>query len=49
MPAVPPTCHENPFFGVNMVALTICVPNGCFDSYWMHPVFGKFNIEELTD
>lgn len=49
MPAVPPTCHENPFLGVNVVALTICVPKGCFDSYWMHPVFGKFNIEEITD
>ena len=46
MPKVPPTCKENAFKGINMVALTLVVPKGSHDSYWLHPVFGKFRIEE---
>jgi hypothetical protein len=47
MPDVPPTCEEKAFEGVNKVAMTLVVPSGCYDSYWMHPVFGKFKIEEM--
>ena len=47
MPMVPPSCHDDPFYGINKAALTIVVPKGSFDSYWMHPVFGKFNLEEM--
>ena len=49
MPVVPPTCKEGAFLGVNLTALTLVVPKGCYDSYWLHPVFGKFNIEELSE
>ena len=49
MPAVPPTCAENAFKGVNLVAMTLVVPKGTHDSYWLHPVFGKFNIEEMDE
>ena len=47
MPIVPPSCTENVFKGVNIIALTLVVPKGAHDSYWLHPVFGKFNIEEM--
>ena len=49
MPAVPPTCKEDAFKGVNKVTLTLVVPKGAHDSYWLHPVFGKFNIEEMDE
>lgn len=49
MPSVPPTCQEDAFKGVNMVVMTLVVPKGSHDSYWLHPVYGKFNIEEITD
>jgi len=49
MPSVPPTCQEDAFKGVNMVAMTLIVPKGSHDSYWLHPVYGKFNIKEITD
>jgi len=47
MPIVPPSCKEDAFKGVNKVILTLVVPKGTHDSYWLHPVFGKFNIEEM--
>lgn len=47
MPVVPPTCEEGAFRGVNLTALTFAIPKGSYDSYWLHPVFGKLNIEEL--
>ena len=49
MPAVPPTCKGDAFKGVNKVTLTLVVPKGAHDSYWLHPVFGKFNIEEMDE
>ena len=49
MPTVPPTCKENAFKGVNIIALTLVVPKGSHNSYWLHPVFGKFNIEEMDE
>ena len=49
MPTVPPTCKENAFKGVNIIALTLVVPKGSQNSYWLHPVFGKFNIEEMDE
>ena len=49
MPTVPPTCKESAFKGVNKVSLTLVVPKGAYDSYWIHPVFGKFNIEEIAE
>ena len=49
MPIVPPTCKEDAFKGVNKVTLTLVVPKGAHDSYWLHPVFGKFNIEEMDE
>ena len=49
MPAVPPSCTEDAFRGVNLIALTLVVPKGSHDSYWSHPVYGKFNIEEMQD
>ena len=49
MPSVPPICKEDAFKGVNMVALTLVVPKGSHDSYWLHPVLGKFKIEETDD
>lgn len=49
MPIVPPSCTGFAFFGVNMVALTLVVPKGAHDSYWAHPVLGKFNIEEMVE
>ena len=47
MPSVPPTCDEKAFEGVNKVAMTLVVPQGCHDAYWVHPVFGNFKIEEM--
>ena len=49
MPSIPPRCQESAFKGVNFVAMTLVVPKGCHDSYWLHPVYGKFNIEEIID
>lgn len=49
MPIVPPTCRGDAFKGVNKVTLTLVVPKGAHDSYWLHPVFGKFNIEEIGE
>jgi hypothetical protein len=49
MPIVPPSCTEDAFKGVNLVALTLVVPKGAHDSYWAHPVFGKFKIEEMEE
>ena len=49
MPQVPPSCEEDSFVGVNLTALTFVVPKGSYDSYWLHPVFGKFNLEEMDE
>lgn len=49
MPQVPPSCYEDSFAGVNLSALTIFVPKDSYGSYWLHPVFGKFNIKELDE
>lgn len=49
MPIVPPSCSEDAFKGINKIALTLVVPKGAHDSYWLHPVFGKFNIEEMDE
>ena len=49
MPIVPPSCTEDAFKGVNLIALTLVVPKGSHDSYWSHPVFGKFKIEEVEE
>lgn len=49
MPTVPPTCKEDAFKEVNLIALTLVVPKGSHDSYWLHPVFGKFKIEEMDE
>ena len=49
MPTVPPACAEDAFNNVNIIALTLFVPKGTHDSYWIHPIFGKFNIEELDE
>ena len=49
MPPVPPTCDINAFKGVNIIAITLVVPKGSHDSYWLHPVFGKFQIEEMDE
>ena len=49
MPIVPPSCTDDAFRGVNLIALTLVVPKGSHDSYWSHPVYGKFNIEEMKD
>ena len=47
MPPIPPSCQESAFKGVNMITMSLVVPKGSHDSYWLHPVFGKFNIEEM--
>ena len=47
--SIPPTCGDKAFEGVNPVTLTIKVPKGSYDSYWVHPVFGKFKIEEIDE
>ena len=47
MPMVPPSCKEDAFCGINKIALTLIVPEEAYDSYWIHPVFGKFNIEKI--
>ena len=49
MPSVPPTCTIDAFKGVDIANITLAVPKGAHDSYWMHPVFGKFHIEEKED
>ena len=49
MPTIPPTCKDEAFIGINKIALTLIVPKGSYDSYWLHPVFGKFNIEEKNE
>lgn len=49
MPIVPPSCTDDAFRGVNLVALTLVVPKGAHDSYWTHPVYGKFKIEEMEE
>jgi hypothetical protein len=27
----------------------LVVPKGSHNAYWLHPVFGKFNIEEMDE
>lgn len=49
MPSVPPTCTIDAFKGVDIANITLAVPKGTHDSYWMHPVFGKFHIEEIEE
>lgn len=49
MPAIPPSCNEKAFNGVNRATMTLVVPKGSYDSYWLHTVYGKFRIEELDD
>ncbi len=49
MPPVPPSCTEKAFEGVDKVTMTLVVPKGCHDSYWMHPVYGKFRMEEKRE
>lgn len=51
MPSVPPTCPwcGDPFKGVDIASLTLVIPKGSHDSYWTHPVFGKFNLEEMDE
>lgn len=49
MPTVPPSCTAAAFKGVNLVPLTLVVPKGSHDSYWTHPVYGKFKIEEMEE
>ena len=44
---IPATCTNNAFKGVNPVTLVIKVPKGCYESFWVHPVFGKFKLEEM--
>lgn len=46
---IPAKCTDDAFEGVNPVTLTIKVPKGSYDSYWVHPVFGKFNLEEMDE
>lgn len=46
MPAVPPSCTAEAFYGVDISKITLVVPKGSHSSYWMHPVFEKFRIEE---
>ena len=46
---IPATCTDDAFKGVNPVTLVIKVPKGCYESFWVHPVFGKFNIEEMDE
>lgn len=49
MPQVPPTCDKDAFKGVNILDLTLVIPKGSHDSYWMHPVFGNFKLEEMDE
>ena len=49
MPQIPPSCEEESFKGVNLAALTFVVPKGSYDSYWLHPIYGKFNLEEMDE
>lgn len=44
---VSPTCHEGAFKGVGIVGLFLVVPKGLHESYWMHPIFGKLDLEEM--
>ena len=46
---IPATCTDDAFKGVNPVTLVIKVPKGCYESFWVHPVFGKFKIEEMDE
>ena len=46
---IPCRCTDDAFKGINPVTLTIKVPKGSYDSYWVHPVFGKFKIEEIDE
>lgn len=46
---IPATCTTDAFKGVNPVTLVIKVPKGCYESFWVHPVFGNFKIEEMEE
>ena len=47
MPPVAPICKPMAFHNVDLSQLTIKVPKGSFDSYWVHPFYGDLKIEEL--
>jgi hypothetical protein len=44
--SVPPSCTEDAFYNVDVSKITIHVPDGAFNSYWSHPVWGMFQIEK---
>ena len=41
---VPPICSEQAFHTVDVSKINIHVPKDSYNSYWMHPVWGQFNI-----
>lgn len=46
MPHVAPNCEERAFHGVDISNITLVVPKGTHDNYWIHPFWGNFNIQE---
>ena len=48
MPSFPPTCDCGAFSEEDIPKITLFVPEESFNSYWCHPMWGKFNIEILS-
>jgi hypothetical protein len=49
MDNVPPACSQAAFYNVDISQITLHVPHGTHDSYWSHPVWGQFKIEEMKE
>lgn len=47
MSSIPPTCDSDGFDNVDIQNITIFVPKDSFNSYWCHPIWGKFNIKVI--
>ena len=45
----PPSCSIKAFYNVDITKIKIHVPKESADSYWMHPVWGTFQIVPDND
>jgi hypothetical protein len=49
MDMVPPACTQEAFHNVDISQITLHVPHGTYNSYWSHPIWGQFKIEEMEE
>lgn len=46
LPDIPPACSKYAFHNVDVTKISIHVPKDSRNSYWSHPVWGEFYMEE---